>query len=122
MSGLLTLDSGVGVSVVQTAESRLYGDLDGYVLHGDRGSMRCGKDHCQVFGDGEDGGQIVSYPEDELSVYAQELEAFADCVGGVSDGPTTGVSERRSLAIVQAGYESSQSGRPVGLRERFGEL
>jgi predicted dehydrogenase len=59
---------------------------------------------------------------ESLSEYAQEMEAFADYVAGVSVGPTTGESERRSLAIVQAGYESAQSGQPVNLRRRFGNL
>ena len=36
--------------------------------------------------------------------------------------PTSGRSERRSLAIVQAGYESARCGEVIALRERFGEL
>ncbi len=38
------------------------------------------------------------------------------------EGPTSGRSERRSLAIMQAGYESAKSGEVVNLRERFGAL
>jgi len=64
----------------------------------------------------------VAYHEEPLSSYAQEMEAFADYVGGISVGPTTAESERRSLAIVQAGYESARGGRPVNLKERFGDL
>ena len=54
--------------------------------------------------------------------YALELEAFADTVAGRTVGPTTGRSERRTLAIIQAGAESAQSGQPVDLQEHFGEL
>ena len=50
------------------------------------------------------------------------MEAFADYVAGVAVGPTTAHSKRRSLAIVQAGYESAETGRPINLRDRFGEL
>ena len=121
MSGTLTLESGVQVSVLQTAESRLYGDLGGYVLHGDRGSVRCGADHCLLFSDEED-STVVAYPQEKESVYAQEIESFADYVAGVSAGLTTGIAERRSLAIVEAGYESCDSGQPVDLVERFGSL
>ena len=48
--------------------------------------------------------------------------AFADYVEGVTVGPTTGGSERRSLAVAQAGLESVKSGRPVNLHQRFGDL
>jgi UDP-N-acetyl-2-amino-2-deoxyglucuronate dehydrogenase len=123
MSGLLTLVSGLAVSVVQTAESKLYGNLGGYVLHGDRGSVRASRQGCELFTDDHaDPPLQISYPQVPLSDYAQEMEAFADYVNGVATGPTTGASERRSLAIVQAGYESAASGRPLDLRKRFGEL
>ena len=123
MSGLLTLESGVHVSVVQTCETRLFRDLGGYTIHGDSGSIRASREGCEVFSDEFDqGSSSLRYPEEPLSPYAQEIEAFADYVTGTSVGPTTGKSERRSLAIVQAGYESAQSGRPVSMKERFGEL
>ena len=121
MSGTLTLESGVQVSVLQTAESRLYADLGGYVLHGDRGSIRSGVDQSLLFTDEED-GKVIVYPPEKESVYAQEIESFADYVAGVSPGVTTGTVERRSLAIVEAGYESCDSGQPVNLADRFGSL
>jgi predicted dehydrogenase len=121
MSGLLTLESGVHVSIVQTAETKLYGDLGGYVLHGDRGSVRAGEEVYRIFADDQDGTEL-RYPEEALSSYAQEIEAFADYVTDGIEGPTTGVMERRSLAIVQAGYESAESGQPIDLDERFGLL
>jgi predicted dehydrogenase len=124
MSGLLTLESGLPVSVVQTCETRLPVSLGGYVLHGDQGSLRATRDGCKVFTGGREGEEplFLPYPEEALSDYAQEIEAFAVTVSGVAEGPTTALSERRSLAIVQAGYESARSGRAVCLRERFGEL
>lgn len=123
MSGVLTLASGLAISVVQTAESKLYGNLGGYVLHGDQGSVRAGRVGCEVYTDVyADQPLRIAYPQAPLSDYAQEMEAFADYVSGLATGPTTGESERRSLAIIQAGYESAASGRPVRLHERFGEL
>ena len=47
---------------------------------------------------------------------------YADYVAGTAVGPTTAASERRSLAIVQAGYESAQNEEPINLKVRFGEL
>jgi len=120
MSGLLTMVSGIHVSVVQSPETRLKGDLRGYTIHGDRGSVRAWREGYEVFSD--QGSRVLSYPQGTLSSYAQEIEAFADYVAGVAVGPTTAESERRSLAVIQAGYESAQSGRPIDLKERFGDL
>ncbi len=125
MSGLLTLASGVSVSVLQTCETRLKGTLRGYTLRGDQGNLRASQEGYQVFGEdyqGDDEPPRFTYPPETLSSYAQEIEAFVDYVAGTAVGPTTAESERRSLAIVQAGYESAQSGQPINLKERFGDL
>ena len=125
MSGLMTMESGVQVWVVQTCETHLPPNMRGYMIHGDRGSIHASRYGCEVFARevGSDREPLVlSYPEDALSSYAQEIEAFADYVAGLYVGPTTGRSERWSLAIVQAGYESARSGQPVNLRARFGPL
>ena len=125
MSGLLTMASGIHVSVVQSCETRVKGNLRGYAIHGDQGSLRAWREGYEVFGEqfsGHDESWVFDYPQETLSSYAQEMEAFADYVAGVSVGPTTAESERRSLAIVQAGYESARSGSPINLKERFGDL
>ena len=113
----------MSVSVVQTCETRLPGNLGGWTLYGDRGTLRAGRDGAEWFGE-EPGAppRLLSYPGSELSDYALELEAFADTVAGCSEGPTTARSERRSLAIVLAGYESAARGETVRLKERFGQL
>ena len=117
MTGILTMVVGYQVSVLQTCEARLGGILGGYTLHGDQGSLRATGDGCQVFPiDGEPFD--VSYPTSAFSEYALEMAAFSDFVAG-GYGPTDGASERRSLAVVQAGYESARSGKPVVLRACF---
>ena len=78
--------------------------------------------HLSEVFDGDGKQDRIAYPEETQSSYAEEFEAFADYVAGVAEGPTTGVSERRSLAVVQAGYESAESGQAVNLTERFGDL
>lgn len=56
----------------------------------------------------------------EASYLASVREAVREALdAGI---PAEGRNERRSLAIVQAGYESAQSGEIINLRERFGEL
>ncbi|MBV7332716.1 Gfo/Idh/MocA family oxidoreductase [Chloroflexi bacterium TSY] len=124
MNGLLTLESGVAVSILQTSESKLYGDLGGYTLHGEKGSIHASKHGYRLFNaeTGDAGSEIQPYPPAALSDYALEMNAFADYVNNIAVGPTTGMSERRSLAIVQAGYESAASGRAIHLAERFGNL
>jgi predicted dehydrogenase len=122
MTGLLSLASGVQVAVLQTCEVSLTGDLPGYTLYGHEGVIRASQAGYTVYD--KDGAQSLrqDWPPLAISDYAAEIEAFADYVTIGREGPTTGYSERRSLAVVQAGYESAQSGRPVNLKERFGEL
>ncbi len=120
VSATLTLVSGVTVQLLQTAETKIPEPLAGYVLHGDQGSLQAHATSCRVFVDGQDAA-ILPIPPLRHCEYALELAAFADAVAGI-EGPTTGIAERRSLAIMQAGYESMASGAPVHLTERFGPL
>jgi len=120
MTGILTMVTGYQVTVLQTCEARLRGSLGGYILHGELGSLRAHAEGCEVFPFDGDAFE-VAYPEQPLSEYALEISAFADYVAG-EYGPTDGASERRSLAIVQAGYESATTGETVVLRDRFGML
>lgn len=120
MSGLLTLDGGIHLSMLQTCELRMSRNFNGYTLYGDQGSLRANVDGYEVFM--EDGASSHTYPDAGLSDYAFEMKAFADYVLEGCAGPTTGYSERRSLAVVQAGYESAASGQVVHLRERFADI
>jgi predicted dehydrogenase len=120
MSGLLTMESGIHVSIEQTCETHLGKNLKGCVIYGEKGTIRALPERCEVF-QGKNEPLIITYPEYEPSMYAQEIEAFADYVAGVSDGPTNAKSELRSLAVVQAGYESVSSGEPINLKKRFYE-
>jgi predicted dehydrogenase len=121
ISGLLTFASGLHLSIMQSSETRLPGNLNGYIFHGETGSLRAGREGGELFtAAGDDEPAWLDYPAETLSSYAQELAAFARYVAGAEPGPTTAASERRSLAVVQAGYESMQSGQPVHLPGRFG--
>jgi len=121
MSGILTMENGFLVSILQTCEVRLKNPLGGYEIRGDQGVIRAMADGCQIFpSDGEPFS--IEYSEATLSEYALELAAFADYVAAGKEGPTDAVSERRSLSVIQAGYESAEYGGPVNLRERFGNL
>ncbi|MBT7860681.1 MAG: Gfo/Idh/MocA family oxidoreductase [Gemmatimonadetes bacterium] len=117
----LTLSSGASVHVVQSSETRFPADMGGYTIFGDLGCLRARRDKCW-FIDDEGEQECVTMPAAQPSEFAQELAGFAQWVLGEDPGPTTGRSERRSLAIVQAGYESAASGRPIDLVQRFGEL
>jgi predicted dehydrogenase len=122
MSGVVELESGVVVWLVQTTETHLKPQLTGFRLYGDAGVVIGRDDAYEVYeGDVREGQQprLLPYPEQGLSPYALELKAFADTVAGRSAGPTTGRSERRSLAIIEAGNESARTRSPVDLRERF---
>ena len=122
MSGVVELESGVVVWLVQTTETHLKPLLSGFRLYGDAGVV-VGRDEAYEVYQGDpsedDQPHVLPYPEQRLSTYALELEAFAETVAGRTIGPTTGLSERRSLAVIEAGYESARTRRPVDLRERF---
>ena len=120
VNATLTLVSGVTVQLLQTAETKIPADLAGYVLHGDQGSLHAHASGCRVFVNDQN-PTTVTIPPLKYSEHAMELAAFADAVAGV-EGPTSGLAERRSLAVMQAGYESMASGQPVHLSTRFGPL
>ncbi|MBT4612629.1 MAG: Gfo/Idh/MocA family oxidoreductase [Gemmatimonadetes bacterium] len=121
MSLQLTLRSGTSVHLLQSSEVKFAGTLGGYTIFGDRGSLQADASGCRFI---DDAGkqELVKYPEMAHSEYAQEMAAFATWVRDGVEGPTTGIAERRSLAIVQAGYESAASGDAVDLDARFGRL
>ena len=116
MVGLLTMADGTPVEVVQSCEFALGLSL---AFHGEWGSIIASETHAELHAATN---LRVDFRTDGLSSYAREMLAFADHVEGTQAGPTDGRSERRSLAVVQAGYESAASGLPVYLRDRFGEL
>ena len=121
MSALLTMALGVNVGVVQSPETRFRGNTGGYLVHGERGSIRATADSYELFIDEED-STPRSYPVSDLSSYALEFKAFADYIGGDDSVATTGVSERKTLAVIQAGAESADSGSAIDITRRFGKL
>ena len=116
---LLTMAGGVNVTLTQTCETSLPSDQPRYVLYGEQGTIHAGKDAVRLLGPDVDGPDLIPYPLTPLSDYALEFQAFAAFVRRGIEGPTTGRSERRSLAVVQAAYDSAASGHPVVLAERF---
>ncbi len=90
-------------------------------LYGDRGSLHSGRDGYVIY-DGDGKGEPMAWPDDDLSDYAHEMEAFADAVSGNAWGPTTAESERRSLAVVLAGYVSAEREAPVRLNEMYPDI
>jgi predicted dehydrogenase len=121
MSGLLTLENGVNVLLVQTSETKIHKDLGKYIIYGDKGVLRASAEKSELFRKNKK-TLLLQYPKEKLSAHAQEIEAFADYVANISEGPTTGTSERRSLAIIQAGYKSAETGKPINLKVCFGKL
>lgn len=121
LTGTLTTEAGFSISLMQSREVFLKGGLDGVILYGDRGSLRADREGYEFYdGDGPRGR--LEWPVSELSDYAAEMEAFVDAVSGDAWGPTTAESERRSLAVVMAGYESAEREERIRLSEVFGNL
>jgi len=103
MTGTLVLTDGPTINFVQSSEVD-FGDLRTYTIHGSDGSLEANTKGYRLLG--SDGAPFVPYPAGGLSSYALEIEAFVANVRGEAVGPTTGRSELRTLAVVQAGYES----------------
>lgn len=151
IAGLLTLESGVGVWVVQTTETWLPGSLDGWRIHGDEGSVIANAEGFEVLSEtltrqafgtktsnelkaaaGQHGQQFptrpdirpipMEYSDVEFSEYALELRAFAELIRGTGEGPTTAASELKTLAVVQAGYESAAGAGVVDMAVRYPDL
>jgi predicted dehydrogenase len=124
VTGILTLASGLPIAFVQSSETPLSGDLGGYFIHGERGSVVAGKSQARIHltDAAPMTSQVVDYPVHRFSEYAQEMAAFVAAVQSGQEGLTSGRSERRTLAIIQAGYESIASGLAVDLQTRFGAL
>ena len=121
MVGQMTAAAGYQVSILQSREMHLKGGLRGITIYGDRGTLRTTETGYDLF-DTEGHQDSFPWPEMPLSDYAQEMDAFVRYVREGDVGLTSAESERRSLAIVQAGYESAESGEVVRLEERFGVL
>ena len=122
ITALLRMESGISVTLVQSCETSFERDQRGYTFYGERGTIMANRDGAIAYGPELDEPRKIEYPKHSLSEYALEFQAFADFIADQVEGPTSGRSEIRSLAIVQAGYESAASGIPINLRERFGDL
>jgi predicted dehydrogenase len=121
MVGQLNMADAFQVSILQSREVFVKGGLRGITIYGDRGTIRTTDSGYEVYG--ADGSpEAFEWPVSDLSDYAQEMDAFVAYVREGLAGPTTAESERKSLAVVQAGYESAASGQVVNIENRFGPL
>jgi predicted dehydrogenase len=127
MTGYLELEDGLGVWLTQTTETNIPRRLRGFQLYGERGVVVTGRldsgYDVYVTEDDQDAEPVhIPFPEGGPSEYALELQAFAHTIRGATEGPTTGRVELGTMAVLEAGLESSRSGLPVVLRDRFREI
>ena len=91
------------------------------MLHGESGSIRAGTESYELLSEGEDPSPRP-YRLPKLSSYALEFQVFVDYLGGDESAPMIGYSERKTLAVIQAGAESSDSGEGIDIKECFVSL
>lgn len=115
----LRLADGPVVQLIQTAESKVKGPAGGYAVYGTEGVLRAYEDRIDVLDDQGTTIEVIECPSPLLSSFASEILDFCEYVQTGRAGPTTGESELRTLAVVEAGYQSMSTGRPVDLRERY---
>lgn len=118
MSALLILESGPGVWFVQTPEVELSSRMI-VQLYGDEGVVLADATGYETRFGPRSPVRRLEFPGERLSSYALELRAFLDEIAGHGVAPTSGRSERRSLAVVEAGLESARTGMPVPLGDRY---
>ena len=115
----LRLLEGPVVQLIQTAESKVKGPVSGYVVYGTEGVLHAHEERIDVLDDRGTTIEVIECPSPPLSSFAREILDFCEYVESGRPGPTTGESELRTLAVVEAGYQSMGTGRPVCLRERY---
>lgn len=111
MTGVLTTTDGLAVSIVQSCETQVPQGFSGFVVHGESGTLHGHGETIDIIR--PDGVDRRAVQTDGPNAFAREIEAFANYVETGLAGATTGTSERQSLAVVEAGYESARSGTAV---------
>lgn len=128
--GTLVMESSVPLFVVQSCENRMPANTGGWTVFGNKGTLRASGEGIEIFdadgtmietGQGVESRGRIPEPPDQYSPFAREIAAFRRFVDG-SEGPTDGMSELRSLAVIEAGYDSIQTGLPIVLAERYPDL
>ncbi len=120
MTCTLTMESGLTVQLVQSCETDFDPARLGTTIFGTDGTLFSGRDGIS-FRSRKMGKRLqLNLPDQHLSDYALEFEAFAKWIAQGTKPTTSGVNERGSLAVIQAGYESAASGLPINMAERFG--
>jgi UDP-N-acetyl-2-amino-2-deoxyglucuronate dehydrogenase len=128
MTAILHMDCGAAVTMFVTTESLLPTKGWKLTVHGRTGTVVAEPKGYVLLrppsGDQPDAqaSTLLSYSDVGLSAYARELAAFAKHVRGIEAGPTTAHSERRSLAVIEAGYMSAKRGTAVVIADQFGVI
>jgi predicted dehydrogenase len=112
MTGTLVLEDGLAINFIQTSEID-FDDLRTYTIHGSHGSLKANSKGYRLIGTEEP--EFVQFASNGMSPYAREIEAFIANVRKEAVGPTTGRSELRTLAVVQAGYDSAANRSVVSI-------
>jgi predicted dehydrogenase len=121
MSALLVLEAGPSVWLVQTPEVDLPSRTT-VELFGDEGMVRADLSGYEVGAGRNTAPHRIEFGLDAVSSYALELQAFADDIWGHRPAPTSGRSERRTLAVIEAGSESTRTGQPVTIGDRYPDI
>jgi len=88
------------------------------ILNGVSGTITVRDNELEVYGEkGGDPNTCIRIKVEEKDVFVEEAKHFIDCVRSGRTPITSGEEERRSLAVICAGYESlGLGGTPVDVR------
>jgi predicted dehydrogenase len=81
------------------------------VINGSLGTIRTLLDSVEVYGEKVGGlDRCIRIKVEGRDTFLEEVKHFVECIKGHSTPITSGVEERRTLAVVCAGYESLEKG------------
>lgn len=114
----LQFDSGCLGEIVMSLNIEQYEQRNGYLFHGSDGTVLCRRArelnngftvYAEQFDD--EPREFVN-PHPERTSFMVELGHFADCIGRQEEPETSGRDQLRSLAVIEAGHRSIETGQP----------
>jgi len=116
---MLSFDSGAEVTMTVSAELHGYKRFGDTLIFGSEGTLHLpqSSDDLTIYGSGEPETIALGQADDEraLGSFVRQMEEFISAADHHREPATGGVSERKSLAAILAGYESIRTHRHIVL-------
>jgi predicted dehydrogenase len=95
-----------------------YGRFNEIRIHGKEGALVASKKDYRLEWHSGDSKKPETIQLKPLPTFKREMEHFLNCIKENREPRTSGIEERNSLAVVQAGYQSMRGDRAVEVEMR----